>query len=99
MPSRSSAGERRTGLLTGWLQTPGMLIGEIKVQQKQGLGLCPGHTLFQQNRQIPHNQSALKKSRPLIAVLCLLVSGFFKIKRGNDECGIESEMVAGIPNN
>lgn len=23
--------------------------------------------------------------------------GFFKIKRGNDECGIESEMVAGMP--
>ncbi|XP_026197286.1 cathepsin B-like [Anabas testudineus] len=25
--------------------------------------------------------------------------GFFKIKRGNDECGIESEVVAGIPVN
>ncbi|KAG8011289.1 Cathepsin B [Nibea albiflora] len=25
--------------------------------------------------------------------------GYFKIKRGNDECGIESEMVAGIPLN
>ncbi|XP_028997359.1 cathepsin B-like [Betta splendens] len=25
--------------------------------------------------------------------------GFFKIKRGNDECGIESEVVAGIPLN
>ncbi|XP_053737600.1 cathepsin Bb isoform X1 [Synchiropus splendidus] len=25
------------------------------------------------------------------------MKGFFKIKRGNDECGIESEMVAGIP--
>lgn len=24
-------------------------------------------------------------------------TGFFKIKRGNDECGIESEVVAGIP--
>ncbi|KAG7509392.1 cathepsin B-like [Solea senegalensis] len=26
-------------------------------------------------------------------------NGFFKIKRGNDECGIESEVVAGIPHN
>lgn len=25
--------------------------------------------------------------------------GFFKIRRGNDECGIESEVVAGIPLN
>jgi len=25
--------------------------------------------------------------------------GFFKIKRGNDECGIESEVVAGMPHN
>ncbi|CAL8316073.1 unnamed protein product [Merluccius merluccius] len=25
--------------------------------------------------------------------------GFFKIKRGNDECGIESEMIAGTPSN
>jgi cathepsin B len=24
-------------------------------------------------------------------------NGFFKIKRGNDECGIEKEVVAGIP--
>ncbi len=31
--------------------------------------------------------------------LCLLISGYFKIKRGSDECGIESEVVAGIPLN
>lgn len=36
---------------------------------------------------------------PLNHILCLFLSGFFKIKRGTDECGIESEMVAGIPLN
>lgn len=35
MPSRSWAGERRMGLLTGWLQTPGTMTGEIKVQWHQ----------------------------------------------------------------
>jgi hypothetical protein len=27
----------------------------------------------------------------------VLFEGFFKILRGKDECGIESEIVAGIP--
>lgn len=32
-----------------------------------------------------------------IFVCNFLLSGYFKILRGSDHCGIESEMVAGIP--
>lgn len=32
-------------------------------------------------------------------ILCLFISGFFKIQRGNDECGIEADVVTGMPFN
>ncbi len=34
------------GRLTGWLQTPGTLTGETKVQQNQGLGQTLGILLY-----------------------------------------------------
>jgi hypothetical protein len=41
------------------------------------------------------------ESVPIISILncdeCLFPSGFFKILRGSDECGIESGIVGGMP--
>lgn len=45
------------------------------------------------------SHDTIRKVLPSNHILCLFLSGFFKIKRGTDECGIESEMVAGIPLN
>ena len=83
MPSSSLAGERRTGRPIGWLQTPGTLTGETKVRQNKKLG--PDSWLQEEVLSVNH------------VFLCILIAGFFKIKRGNDECGIESEVVAGTP--
>lgn len=90
--SRSLGGERRTEHHTGWLQTPGMVTGETKVRQKQ---IFLARHICLSPEQIP---DIAKNFLQLIVYFCL-ISGFFKIKRGNDECGIESEMVAGTPLN
>lgn len=53
---------------------------------------------FSAHRCLTETQLDLNNDSVNCDSISALFPGFFKIKRGSDECGIESEMVAGMPN-
>lgn len=77
-------------LPTGWLQTPGTVTGETKVHGRQTTCHVSESIMFKLTTETGNIPPSVR---------FLLMAGFFKIKRGNDECGIESEVVAGTPLN
>lgn len=81
-PSGSWAGASIMGPHTGWLPTPGTPTGEITVRSTELLVL-QGVLGHLVQREVTSFHGVLP--------------GFFKILRGEDHCGIESEIVAGVP--
>lgn len=81
-PSGSWAGASRTGPRTGWLPTPGTLTGGITVRSTELLVLEGLLGCLVQRE---------------VTSLYGVLPGFFRILRGEDHCGIESEIVAGVP--
>lgn len=70
-PSRSWAGERRTGHPIGWQQTPGTATGETKVRQKPGCGSGKGGFMVRSTQSHVTNSGNVMSRRRVGLKLCV----------------------------